>query len=156
VTNVGTYAFYGCTALTEIEFNAIAMDDLSSSNYVFYNAGVNGEGIDVTIGAGVTKIPAYLFYPNDASCCPNITSVTFASGSVCESIGNYAFYYADGITSVELPNTVKNIGYYAFAYCYALTSAYLGTSVETVGSNAFYYCTSLESVNLGESITTII
>ncbi len=64
ITSIGTHAFYNCTALTNINYNATAMDDLSSDNYVFYNAGQNGTGITVTIGANVTKIPAYLFATN--------------------------------------------------------------------------------------------
>jgi uncharacterized repeat protein (TIGR02543 family) len=58
VTTIGTYAFQGCTGLTEINFNAAAMTDLSSDNYVFYNAGTSGTGITVNVGANVTKIPS--------------------------------------------------------------------------------------------------
>ena len=33
------------------------------------------------------------------------------------SIGNYAFYGCDGLTSVEIPNSVTSIGSSAFGYC---------------------------------------
>jgi len=112
VTSIGNSAFYGCTGLTEINFNATALADFTNSNNVFFNAGQNANGITVNIGANVTKIPAYLFYSNS----PKITSVNFASGSVCQSIGNYAFYYCTGLTSVTIPDSVTSIGYYAFPW----------------------------------------
>ena len=89
VTSIGTSAFVNCYLLNEINFNASAMNNLENNNNVFFNAGINGEGIAVTIGANVTKIPAYLFYSTSkgTSYLPKVTSVTFANGSVCESIG---------------------------------------------------------------------
>ena len=33
------------------------------------------------------------------------------------SIGEHAFYYCDGLTSVSIPNSVNSIGEYAFDYC---------------------------------------
>ena len=93
ITTMQDYAFYNCTALTEINFNATDMDNLPSSNSVFYNAGQNGLGITVNIGANVTGIPSYLFRQSSSSYAPKITAVKFAENSQCESIGSYAFYY---------------------------------------------------------------
>ena len=33
------------------------------------------------------------------------------------SIGNYAFYYCESLTSVSIPNSVTSIGNYAFSGC---------------------------------------
>jgi len=139
VTSIGGNAFSNCTGLTEIQFNAVNMNDLSSSNYVFYRAGESGSGIKVTIGAQVTKIPAYLFYPSsDSTYAPKITSVEFEKGSVCKSIGDHAFYECTSLTSVTIPDSVTSIGRYAFQSCTGLTSVTIPDSVTSIGGNAFY------------------
>ena len=71
------------------------------------------------------------------------------------SIGNYAFLYCDGLTSVEIPNSVTSIGDYAFCDCYALTSVEIPNSVTSIGYYAFSDCDDLTSVTIPGSITTI-
>ena len=70
------------------------------------------------------------------------------------SIGAYAFYYCDRLTSTGLESnrTVTSIGEGAFSYCYALTSTGLesNSTVETIGNGAFLRCASLQKVVLSE------
>ncbi len=134
VTNIGDYAFYGCTGLTEISFNATVMNNLNENNYVFYCAGRGGAGIAVTIGANVTRIPSYLFYPCSSSYVPNVTSVVFENGSVCESIGNYAFAFAKSLKSVTFEGS---------------------SNLQSIGNRAFYICTSLENITIPSTVTSI-
>ena len=155
VTSIGDYAFYGCTSLTQINFNATEMNDLSSSNYAFADAGKNGNGIKVVIGKNVTKIPAYLFCPYSFSYSPKIVSVEFEEGSVCENIGDRAFYYCTKLTSVTIGNGVTNIGNSAFSECTSLTSVTIPDNVTSIGDYAFECCTSLTSVTIGNSVTSI-
>lgn len=127
VTSIGYEAFYECTGLTEINLNAINMtvDWSYAYNHVFYNAGISGDGIKVTIGKNVRKIPYKLFCPywyNGASNTPKIVSVEFEEGSVCESIEDMAFAGCYGIVSVAIPKSVTNFGSGVFAGCNRLTS----------------------------------
>ena len=41
------------------------------------------------------------------------------------SIGDYAFQYCDGLTSVTISNSVTSIGDYAFQYCYGIKSVHI-------------------------------
>ncbi len=121
VKNIGNSAFYNCLGLTEINFNATAVYDLSSGNDVFYNAGHNGNGITVTVGANVTKMPAYLFM-GTPTVPINIISVVFAENSQCKSIGRYAFYCCKKLTSIIIPSSVTSIYDAAFTGCDSLSS----------------------------------
>ena len=71
------------------------------------------------------------------------------------SIGNYAFYYCSGLTSVVIPNSVTSIGDYAFSYCSGLTSVVIPNSVTSIGDFAFQYCSGLTSVMISNSVTSI-
>ena len=158
IETIGNDAFFNCRALTEINYNATAANDLSEDNYVFYNAGQDGEGITVNIGANVTKIPSYIFYPhNNMDCLPNITTVNFAEGSVCESIGNYAFRSCSSLTSVNFGNNsqLTSIGECAFENCHSLTSITIPDSVTSIGDSAFRNCGSLTSITIGKGVTNI-
>ena len=156
ITSIGEHAFYNCTALEEIYFNAVNMNDLNSGNYVFYNAGKNSDGIKVVIGKDVTKIPAYLFYPDSHWLySPEIISVEFEDGSVCTSISEYAFCLCESLTSLVIPNSVTSIGACAFENCKSLTSVVIPDSVTSIGYSAFCWCESLTSVVIGNSVTII-
>jgi len=70
-------------------------------------------------------------------------------------IADYAFYYCRGLTSVEIPNSVKIIGDGAFFSCTGLISAIIGNSVDDIGIGAFNGCTGLTSVVIGNSVKSI-
>ena len=120
VTSIGSSAFSGCTGLIEINYNATNLADLSRNSYVFRNAGEDGVGIVVNIGANVTRIPAYLFNPYDSSSSPNIVTVNFAENSQCTEIGEYAFRYCGSLTSITIPANVTSIGSGAFSLTFDL------------------------------------
>ena len=146
VTSMGKYAFNGCTALEEIIYNAKAMEDTDSNNYFFANAGTSGSGITVTFGAEVTKIPAYLLWPSTSSgYTPNIVRIVFEEGSVCDSIGTYAFAYCKGLTEITLPEGLTTINSYSFNGCSGLTRITVPESVTTIKSGAFNGCSGLVS-----------
>ena len=71
------------------------------------------------------------------------------------SIGDYAFQYCSGLTSVTIPNSVTSIGRSAFSGCKGLTSVTIGNSVTSIGKNAFDGCSGLTSVTIPNSVTSI-
>ena len=84
--------------------------------------------------------------------CKN--SVIPTDGSVT-TIGDRAFYYCSGLTSVTIPNSVTTIGNSAFYGCSSLTSITIPNSVTTIGEWAFCRCSSLTSITIPNSVTTI-
>ena len=71
------------------------------------------------------------------------------------SIGDYAFEYCSGLTSVTIGNSVTSIGSGAFLGCSGLTSIEIPNSVTSIGSSAFSDCSSLTSVTIPNSVTSI-
>ncbi|MBD5389703.1 leucine-rich repeat domain-containing protein, partial [bacterium] len=63
-------------------------------------------------------------------------SVTIPDGVT--SIGDYAFYGCEGLTSVTIPEGVTTIGERAFLYCMGLTSINIPESVTAIGGGNFY------------------
>ena len=83
-------------------------------------------------------------------------SVTYNSVSYSvTSIGNYAFSYCSGLTSVTIPNSVTSIGGHAFYRCTGLTSITIPNSVTSIEDGAFYECRGLTSVTIPNSVTSI-
>ncbi len=57
-------------------------------------------------------------------------------GNSVTSIGDAAFAYCSGLTSVTIPNSVTTIGYLAFYGCGSLTSVTIPGSVTSLGGYA--------------------
>ena len=85
------------------------------------------------------------------------SSVTYNSKTyTVTSIGEYAFGWCSGLTSVTIPNSVTSIGWSAFAYCSGLTSVTIpNNSVTSIENWAFLQCTGLTSVTIPNSVTSI-
>ena len=91
--------------------------------------------------SGDIVIPSEITY-NNVTC-----SVT--------SIGEKAFYYSSGLTSITIPNSVTSIGEKAFYYCSGLTSITIPNSVTSIGDYAFFECSRLTSITIPNSVTSI-
>ena len=152
VTSIGNYAFSGCTGLTSIEIpNSVT----SISSTVFqYCSGLE----QIIVDEGNTV------YDSRENCNAIINTSTNALVVGCKntvilnsvtSIGNYAFSYCTGLTSIEIPNSVTSIGNYAFSGCTGLTSIEIPNSVTSIGNYVFYYCTGLTTIEIPNSVISI-
>lgn len=63
------------------------------------------------------------------------------------SIGDYAFGYCEGLTSVTIGSSVKSIGKYVFESCSKLTDVTIGNNVTYIGDYAFERCEELTRIN---------
>ena len=71
------------------------------------------------------------------------------------SIGNRAFLYCSGLTSIEIPNSVTSIGEDAFSGCSGLTSFEISNSVTSIGRRAFSGCSGLTNIEIPNCVTYI-
>ena len=85
--------------------------------------------------------------------CKGLTSVTIPNSVT--SIGDCALYKCTGLTSVTIPNSVTSIGGGAFSGCSGLTSVTIPNSVTSIGGCAFENCSGLTSVTIPNSVTSI-
>ena len=123
VTSIDNRAFAFCTGLTSVNISDLeAWCKLSfnepSTNPLYYahHLFIDGEEIkDLVIPNSVTSIGNSAF-----AYCLGLTSVTI--GNSVTSIGNYAFYGCHGLDFVTIPASVSSIGNVAFAYCSGLSS----------------------------------
>ncbi len=103
---------------------------------------------EIVIGDGVTSIGKYAFYG-----CENLTSITVPEGVT--SIGLGAFIGCEKLISIDIPEGVTSIGNSAFLGCKKLSSITIPASVETIGNYAFSGCTGLTSIDIREGVTSI-
>ena len=179
VTNFyGGDAFYGCSNLTSVIWNAKNCADFSSDSYntsPFYNIRTQIKEFD--FGEGVERIPAFLCYrmtsltsitiPNSVSSvggsafsgCSGLESVHISDiGAWCKisfgdnPLSNAHHLYLNGqeVKDLIIPNDVTSISGNAFNGCSGLTSVTIPNSVKKIGSYAFSGCSGLESVHISD------
>ncbi|MBQ6578184.1 MAG: leucine-rich repeat domain-containing protein [Bacteroidales bacterium] len=176
ITNIGDYAFYGCSSLSSVNIPDGVTD---IGNYAFYGCSSLSS---INIPDGVTRIG------NDAfRNCSSLTSINIPDGVV--RIGNDAFngckikrvyitnleawckinwvssdaidtphqLYLNGVelTDVVIPDTITKINTSAFHYCSGLTSITIPDGVTSIGFGAFRGCSSLSSIYIPDGVTSI-
>ncbi len=154
VTTIGHSAFSGCTGLTSIIIpkSVTTIGDsafgycTSLNEYIVSEYNPSYKSIDgVLFSKDGAMLIAYPYSKSDTYTIPNNVTI----------IGNDAFKYCKGLTTITIPNSVTSIGNFAFSSCTGLTSITIPKSVTKIGSFAFTSCTGLTSITIPNSISTI-
>lgn len=183
VTSIGSYAFYGCSGLTNITIpdsvtsigdhafyycrglTSVTIPDSVASIGDYAFKGCLGL-ISATIGSGVTSIISGAFY----DCCKLVEVINNSSLSITKgsSSNGYVAYYALNVKKGGSSEVVNQYGYLFYTYNkvnYLL--GYVGTETELTlpnnynGQNyqiyerAFYDCSGLTSITIPDSVMSI-
>ena len=176
VTAIGSYAFFGCRSLTAVSIgrrvisigsdafaqckslSAITVDALnpvySSAGGVLFNKSQTtlvtypgGKAGSYTIPGSVTSIGELAF-----SYCTGLTSITIPNSVTNLGIGAFE---ESSLTSVTIGNSVTNIADFAFDSCISLTNVTIPNSVTAIGHDAFTQCYGLTSITIPNGVTSI-
>lgn len=159
VKEIGENAFYNCKMLRKLNMPE-GVESVGANCFRYCNAltgGVYNEDCFFYLSEEVTgdfTIPG-----SPKKIAPN----AFAYGKIStlkipesvKEIGKMAFYYNTGLQRVEMPSSLEVLGDNAFTGCQALEEAAIPESVHKIGDNMFKNCTRLESVTLPEGLTQI-
>ncbi len=178
VTNIGSYAFYKCKNLKNINISNDVID-------IGINAFDGCSTLEsIILPERVTAIQFGLF-----SGCSSLTSITIPE--MVESVESYAFHDCGNLTSIGvdinnknyisengilfnkrktkivkypegkeekeyvIPNGVTDIEKHAFSGCNNLISIEIPDSITSIGYSAFDGCSSLESIEIPYGVTSI-
>ena len=132
--------------LNEQEITDLIIPDNATSinNYAF--AGCNALA-SATIGKGVTSIGINPFLN-----CNGITSVTINSNAIASktysSSANLQHIFGEQVKEYIIGVDVATIGDYAFYGSNSMTSVTIGNNVTSIGNDAFFGCNNLSKVNI--------
>ena len=115
------------TLILSVFFSISASADVVEVGEIYYDI----SGITATVTQG-GDYSGDIVIPESITFGYSIYSVT--------SIGDFAFYDCNDLTSVTIPNSVTSIGNRAFHSCSSLTSVTIPNSVTSIGKGAFEYC----------------
>lgn len=147
VTNIGEYAFYGCSELTSVTISNRIISVGKSAFYACYKI-TNIYITDLTSWCKISGIKNLMMYGSEnKKMYVNgilITDLSIPNGVT--DIEEMAFYNCDGLISIEIPDSVTNIWNYAFANCIGIMSITIGKGVTNIEDWAFMNCYKLVEV----------
>ncbi|KAK8890285.1 hypothetical protein M9Y10_035058 [Tritrichomonas musculus] len=144
VTSIGSYAFNGCSSLTQIFF-----EDPSSLKLIRSYAFSGCSSLkSVSIPPSVVKQGEGVFFE-----CSSLMHVSIPSSMT--SIGDYCFEKCVILTQIIIPSSVTSLGKRAFAQCISLTQVNIPSSVRLIPEYAFAGCKSLKQITIPSSVTSI-
>lgn len=177
VASVGSSAFWACSGLTNVAIsNGLVSIGDSAFSYctnlpcitlpasvtnlgyrVFDNCG-SLTGIVVEASSSYYRSEDGVLFDRSAAVliqCPGGKSGAYSVPGGVAAIGEYAFAYCAGLSSVVVPASVTGMCSHAFYYCSGLTNLSLGSGLAGIGDAAFSRCYSLASIAIPDGVTAL-
>lgn len=143
VTIVGEFAFSDCTSLTSVTVPDSVLNIGEDAFYLVNNVVYFGKAKGSPWGAKAHNgyVENGLVY-NDKSKSEFLGCSSAQKGNIVlpesvTSIGDNAFFYCAGLTSITIPNSIESIGNFAFYCCNGATSITIPDSVSYIKYDAF-------------------
>ena len=137
VSKLGEGAFMNCMELTTIIHNA-NLSNLETDNLVFANAGINGDGITLTVEQASATIPNNMFYPSTSEEAPMTPKLVKMQIREASSLGENAFRNCIYLENIVVPQHTSILGSYAYYNCLnAKTILYCPFEATSTGTNTF-------------------
>jgi len=145
VKHIGKNAFFGCTNVEDIYWNAEACADLEDETEIrpsLIPTPLSGEEElmvrKFVIGENVKRLPAHL--------CANMTNLRqIVIPNSVKEIGANAFWNDSRLVNISLGTSVETIGDYAFGYT-AIGRMVFPKSIKHCGKHLFDHCEKLNEV----------
>lgn len=151
VEKIGDYAFYDCTSLASVNYNG------ELSQWAGIQKGTNALN-NVSIMCNGVEIPGYLKVTGMTVTGYYGTPENVVIPDGIEKISSYAFDGCTSLVSITLPNSVTSIGSSAFTGCYNLNAVHitdmtrwLSISFGNFSANPLTYAHSLYCNGAGEA-----
>lgn len=151
VTSIGGNAFYGCnlTSVTIPSSVTSIIGDAFSNNSNLATITVDEENPNYDSRNNCNAIISTSTNVLTCGCSTTIIPETVTS------IGDDAFSYCNGLTSINIPSSVKEIRTRAFRECRQLTSVTIPEGLTTIGNEAFSGCGELKNIRIPSSVSSI-
>ncbi len=133
VTEIGPYAFTGCSGMTEI---SLPEGITEIGEHAFF--GCSGM-TEISLPEGITEIGPYAFEN-----CTSLTEISIPRQ--VKRISAYSFCSCEALTSVDIPDGVGAIEYGAFKNCKSLSEITIPKSVNELGHGVFAECKGIDKV----------
>ena len=160
VVSLGNYSFYNCSKLKTVTLSKNLSSLITLIDHFNYYTNTVVQGSSVTSAYKLDykisdhQIEITSFTKTTSASAVGVIIPSTINGYNVTSIGKFAFYCCDGISSIVMPDTVISLGDYSFSTCSNLKTVTLSRNLssEKSGGYLFYNSTSIETVYVPENM----
>ena len=146
-----------------IEYSLVPDSEPLPENWLINNTQMGRNIYDKTTGRGILYLNDGVNTIGGEAWSTDDSPFIYRTDVISVDLSNSGLVYINGtafsgcrsLTSINIPNSVKEIGSSAFSGCRSLTSINIPNSVKEIGSSAFYGCSGLISISISNSVTEI-